>query len=200
MSLKPRFIITLLVILGSCNCKQKKNEDVFAVGIYGWRHNLSVGEKWTIRQDKPSGFLMIYHDSVFRIEIDSTGLPTYFAGEFPSERDAQHYVEKYRDRILNHKQPKPGSDDYGIWGCAPPMYFLNVTEKKEQFGMCDAESEFRLYCRLGKSTKTVRKKVPDVVIRYYHQLNSMRSEFERSNEYPYTPMIEVTEPIQFGPK
>jgi len=184
--------MTLVYGCGSKCLKPKPNEDVLAVGVYGWQYKMRLQDGFYAEIQKPSGFVMYYHDSIFSISIDANSKFTYSSGTI--SKDYDYYLKKKFRLIPITDTLNADWRDFHLWGCAAPTYYIQIKKGKKSFGMASYSS----YRFLGSQKRISEKQVPEKLLALFHELNSLRYDFECSDRYPFKDfrvMNEITLPF-----
>lgn len=181
-------LLLVAMILTSCQEKAKPlNEDFSAIGYDRRGHEIVLNDSLCFDVPKLKFILFLYHDSIFKVEIDTENKQHYsLLKENNRYKDTLTSIfDSYRKITLKGQLKdiqKHGMKD----GCFHDGYFLFRTNEQIQFGLFDFMNYYNW--RQHYSPKEIELKpnqFPQIYQTIYHTFNSKWLDYYMSNEYHY---------------
>lgn len=182
------FPILLLFILLACKDEPKAlSEDFLAIGYDGRDHEITLSDSMSFEAPKLKFILFLYHDSIFKVEIDSQNKQSYslLKGSTQSRDTLLSLFNSYQKTTLQSQLKN--IKEHGIkHGCYTDGYFLFDLHGKIQFGLFEFTKfyDWRTHFPI-KEIRLNPRQFPKIYETIYHMFNSKWWDYYMSNEYHY---------------
>ena len=182
-----KFIFQFILIFLFFACKEDEtrlNEDFCAIAYDGMNYEIKLNDSLCFEVPKLKFILFLYHDSIFKVEIDRENKEHYslLKGSTKSQDTLNSLFNAYQKTTLKG-QLKDIKENGIKHGCFTNGYFLIGRSDQTQFGLFDFTKyyEWRTYSN-SKEIELQSKHFPKIYHTIYHTLNSKFWDY-MSDEY-----------------
>lgn len=179
------FIMSFFILaLVSCNNEPKAlSEDFQAIAYEGRGHEISINDSLVFEVPKLKSILFLYHDSIFKIEIDYENRQNFslLKANNKSMDSLISLFTSYQKTNLREQL-----DDIKGHGCFKDGYFLFSKQENLQFGLFEFQKYYDWllqYHPVEVQLKTTQ--FPKIYQTIYHTFNSKWKDYYFSNKYHY---------------
>lgn len=187
-----KFFLALLPIVVLISCKDEPkalSEDFWAIAHDSRGHEISLNDSMFFIVPKIQCIVFLYHDSVFKVEIDRETNKEHYSllksGNKAAKDTLLSTFDSYRKTTLKEQLQEFRENGLG-YGCFSDGYFLFNTSNKLQFGLFDFMDyyDWMKHSR-SKEIPLTPKQFPKIYQNIYHTFNSKWRDYYLSNEYHY---------------
>lgn len=176
------FIFPLALLVAGCSSEKQPDETIICIGSLGYNHKVEIDKDEYLRIPEFNLFLVHYHDSVFKIAIDTAGKQTCYLIRY---QPAHWKIADSLFRSLGRKDQQIPLSEPSI-SCAPQLVCLYNSKHQWSFSNVSYD-KFSMIYQYGYEQKKAFpiSKLPEVVKAKLFEMEARYSRHYFSDRYYY---------------
>jgi hypothetical protein len=143
------FIFPLALLAARCSSEKQPDEAIICIGSLGNNHKVEIHKDEYLLIPKFNLFLVHYHDSVFKLEVDTTGKQTCYLVRY---KPIHQRIADSLFRALGRKDQQIPLSEYDN-SCAPELVCLYESKRQVSFSKVSYNTFSAIYKYGIKSKK-----------------------------------------------
>lgn len=176
------FIFPLALLVARCSSEKQPDETIICIGSLGYHHEVEIHKDEYLRIPEFNLFLVHYHDSVFKIAIDTTGKQTCYLVRY---KPAHRKIVDTLFRSLGRKDQQIPLSEPSV-SCAPQLVCLYDSKHLLSFSNVSYDKFSTIY-QYGSEPKKAFpiSKLPEVVKAKLFEMEARYRRYYFSDSYYY---------------